>query len=178
MMPWGTTGSEGLDGIAGAFFFCLYELQVKIHALGESSCRQEFRVEWTCSSPSSVLEPGHVPGLPGTASKLSFEQSRVPLKSPQAVRNQENKIRYWPSRVSWGAQGAKNEAGSLDESCSLHTQSTDPILFCHCCHSPFLEIVLGEEKQWFQATHILEGLKKIFILSKAKWLRLLHAFRV
>lgn len=36
----GTVGSEGLDGSARAFFFCLYELQVRIHLLEESSWRQ------------------------------------------------------------------------------------------------------------------------------------------
>lgn len=73
----------------------------------------------------------------------SFEQSRVPLLSPQAARSQENKISYWPSKVSWAARGARSEAGHSDKSCSLHTptQSTGPIFFCHCCHSPFLEIV-------------------------------------
>lgn len=37
MMHQGNVESEGLDGIAGAFFFCPYELQVRIHPLGESS---------------------------------------------------------------------------------------------------------------------------------------------
>lgn len=36
-MHQGNVESEGLDGIAGAFFFCPYELQVRIHPLGESS---------------------------------------------------------------------------------------------------------------------------------------------
>lgn len=183
MMHQGNVESEGLDGIAGAFFFCPYELQVRIHPLGESSWGQEFRVEWTPSSPSSVFEPGQTsPGLTWHSlyTSCSFEQSRVPLLSPQAARNQENKISYWPSRVSWAAWGARSEAEhSARAACSILVLrvlvpfSSDTVAILH-----FWRLFQREENQWFKATKILEGFKKIFILSKAKWLRLIMSMHL
>lgn len=173
MMHQGNAGSEGLDGIAGAFFFCPYELQVRIHPRGESSWRQEFRVELTRSSPSSVFEPGHMsPGITWhslyTLVLLSRAESHFCLHRLQEIR----KI-----KLSLGPPGSPGQLGEPGVRLSTWTRAACSVLILRVL-VPFSSATVAilrfwrlfqrEENQWFKATKILEGLKKIFILSKAK----------
>lgn len=181
--------SEGLLGVKG--WMTLMELSSSVFM----SCRSEFislrsplegrNSEWNEPAPVQAVcmsQDTHLPGLPGTAPKLSLflcrADSYFSLHRLQEIR-----------KIKWGI-GPPGSPGQLREPrMRLGTQtraahsilllrvlvlfSSATVVILH-----FWRLFQREENQWFKPTKILEGLKKIFILSKAKWLRLIMSMHL
>lgn len=100
----------------------------------------------------------------------SLEQRRVLLQFPQAARSRENKMRCCPSRVSWAAQGARDKAGPSGRAAGPIHIRTVLVSFSSATVATlhFWRLCQREKKWQFKAIKILEGLKRIFILSKVE----------
>lgn len=114
-----------------------------------------------------------LPGLPSTASKSSLsraEQSPPPVSASCKNSGKQNE--------TLSLQGVLGSSGSWGQGWALGREPLAPYTYSQNWF-PFLLQLLSlhfwrlcqrEEKRQFKAIKILEGLKRIFILSKAKGL--------